>query len=139
MANLIYNSAKTGLLNGTLDLDTDDIKMMLVTSAYTPLASHANKSDVTNEVSGAGYTAGGQSLTNKTVTLVGAEGRFDADPVVWAASSITARAAVLYKDTGVAGTSTLLAYLDFVSDFTSVAADFTVNPNAAGILGLNEA
>jgi PKD repeat protein len=138
MANLIYNSFKVDIANGSIDLDTDDIKVMLVTAAYTPSASHSKRSDITNEASGTGYTAGGQSLANKTVALVGTEGRFDADNAVWVDSSITAAAAVLYKSRGgAASADELVMYLDFEGNFTSVDADFTVQFNANGILGID--
>lgn len=141
MANLIYNSYKVEMqTGGIIALITDDIRMMLVTSAYTPAVGHSKRSDITNEVTGTGYTAGGELLANKSVGLTGNESRFDADPVVWAASSITARGAVLYKDRGAAASADeLIAYFDFGADFTSVAADFTVNPNADGLIGLDEA
>ena len=48
-----------------LDMDNDTFKCMLVTASYTPnFETHTNKSDVTNEVSGTGYTAGGETLTS---------------------------------------------------------------------------
>jgi hypothetical protein len=51
---------------------SDTINLMLLTSAYVPnQPSHTDKSDVVaNEVSGTGYTAGGQALTSKTVMYV---------------------------------------------------------------------
>jgi hypothetical protein len=141
MASLVYNAAKKNLINGTIDLDTDTIKAMLVTSAYVPNAdTHAFRSDVTNEVAGTGYTAGGQALTTKTVTQDNTNDRavFDADDVVWATATITARAAVLYKSRGgLASADELLAYLDFGADITSTAAAFTVQWNASGILLLS--
>ena len=63
MADVIYNSFKRDIMNGSIDLDTDTIKVMLVTSTYTPNQdTHTKRSDVTNEVSGTGYTAGGATL-----------------------------------------------------------------------------
>ena len=56
------------VMNGSIDLDTDTIKVLLVTSAYTPdQDTHTKHSDVTNEVSGTGYTAGGATLANKSL------------------------------------------------------------------------
>jgi hypothetical protein len=141
MASLIYNAAKKNLINGTIDLDTDTIKAMLVTSTYAPnIDTHAFRSDVTNEVVGTGYTAGGAALTTKTVTQDNTNDRavFDADDVVWAAATITARAAVLYKSRGgLASADELIGYWDFGADITSTAAAFTVQWNASGILLLS--
>lgn len=140
MADVIYNNFKKLIINGGIDLDTDTIKVALVTSAYTPdQDTHDFFDDVTNEVVGTGYTAGGASLANKAVTADNTdnEGVFDADDVSWTTSTITARGAVIYKSTGTASTSALICYLDFTSDKTSTAGTFTIAWNAEGILNLN--
>lgn len=140
MADVIYNSFKKKIMDGSIDLDTDTIKVMLVTSSYTPDQDvHDFKDDVTNEVSGTGYTAGGATLANKTVTQdnVDNEGVFDADDVTWASSTITARGAVIYKDTGVAATSPLICYIDFGSDKSSNNGNFTIQWNTEGVMNLN--
>lgn len=140
MADVIYNNFKKLIMNGGIDLDTDTIKVALVTSSYTPdQDTHDFFDDVTNEVSGTGYTAGGASLANKAVTADNTdnEGVFDADDVSWTTSTITARGAVIYKSTGTASTSALIAYLDFTTDKVSTAGTFTIAWNAEGILNLN--
>lgn len=140
MADLIYNSFKRDQMNGSIDLDTDTIKMMLVTSTYTPNQdTHTKRSDVTNEVVGTGYTAGGVALANKTVVVdnTGNTGVFDADDITIATATITARGAVLYKSRGGASTADeLIAYLDFGSDISSTAGNFVVTFSASGILTL---
>jgi len=140
MANLIYNSFKRDQMNGSIDLDTDTIKMMLVTSTYTPNQdTHTKRSDVTNEVVGTGYTAGGVALANKTVVVdnTGNTGVFDADDITIATATITARGAVLYKSRGGASTADeLIAYLDFGSDISSTAGNFVITFSASGILTL---
>lgn len=60
-------------INKELDFDTDSIKIMLLTSSYTPnLGTHAYKSDLTNEVVGTGYTATGNVLASCTLNYVAA-------------------------------------------------------------------
>lgn len=140
MADVIYNGFKGSLLNNAIDLLVDTIKVALVTSAYTPNQdTHEDFADVTNEVSGTGYTAGGATLASKAVTVdtTDNEGVFDAADVTWSSSTITARGAVLYYSTGTASTSLLICYLDFGSDQSSSAGDFTIAWNAEGILNLN--
>jgi hypothetical protein len=140
MANAIFNSFKRDIANGSIDLDTDTIKLMLVAAAYVPnIDTHAKRSDVTNEVSGAGYTSGGIALANKTVTMntTSDKGVFDADDVVISTATITARGAVLYKARGGASSADeLIAYLDFGSDITSTAGNFNIAFDANGILTL---
>lgn len=138
MANVIYTPFKTKLLNGAIDLDTDTLKVMLVTSSYTPSAAHEFRSSVTNEVSGTGYTAGGQTLTNVLASTSGTDGVLDADNVTWSSSTITARAAVIYKDTGNASTDDLIAYVDFGSDQTTSNGDLTIQWSANGIIRVSE-
>lgn len=140
MANVIYNSFKQKIMNGSIDLDTDTIKVALVTSSYTPdQDAHDFFDDVTNEVSASGtYSAGGATLANKTVTQDNTdnEGVFDADDVSFTSATITARAAVIYKSTGTASTSPLIAYIDFGSDKTSSSGTFTITWASEGILNL---
>lgn len=114
---------------------------MLVTATYTPdQDAHTKRSDITNEVTGTGYTAGGAALANKAVTADNTdnEGVFDADDLTWSTATITARAAVLYKSRGGASSADeLLPYIDFGADKTSTAGNFTIAWNAEGILNLN--
>lgn len=138
MTNLLYNGFKKNIQNGGIDLDSDTIKLALLTSAYTPdIDAHVNFSDVSaNEVSGTGYAAGGASLANKTVTQdnTGNAGVFDADDVSWPGSTITARYGILYKSTGTPSTSPLIGYIDFVTNKISTGDTFTVQWDATGIL-----
>src|ERR1044071_4734283 len=141
MASVIYNSFKRDIMNGALDLDSDTIKVMLVTSSYTAdQDAHTKRSDVTNEVSGTGYSSGGSALANKAVTADNTdnEGVFDADDLTWSTSTITARAAVLYKSRGGASSADeLLCYIDFGADKSSSAGNFTLQWDAEGIINLN--
>lgn len=128
-------------MDGTIDLDTDTIHVALVTSSYTPdQDTHDFFDDVTNEVVGTGYTAGGSALASKAVSADNTdnEGVFDANDVAWTTSTITARGAVLYKKRGGASSADeLIAYIDFGSDKVSTAGTFTIAWNAEGILNLN--
>jgi len=141
MADVLFNSFKRDIMNGLIDLDTNTIGCMLVTSTYVPnIDTHSKRSDITNEVVGTGYTAKGKNLVNPVVTAdnVGDLGKFDADDLSWAASTITARGAVLYVNRGgVATADELIGYLDFVTDKSSTSGNFNVNFNASGIINLS--
>lgn len=137
MASVIYNDFKESILNGSIDLDTDTINVALVTSSYTPdQDAHDFFDDITNEVSGTGYTAGGATLANKTVSQDNTNNRgvFDADNTSWSTSTISAAGAVIYKSTGTAATSRLIAYIDFGGTYSSVAGTFQITWHADGIL-----
>lgn len=137
MASIVYNSFKSNVLKGLIDLDTDTFYLALVTSTHTPSQDDdEDMADIDNEVTGDGYTAGGKTVGTVTVTKDNTNNRavVDFDPVVWTSSSITARAGILYKYTGTAATDLLVAYIDFGADKTSSAGDFTVTPHADGVL-----
>jgi hypothetical protein len=143
MAGKLYGLVLKSAFNGEIDFDTDTIKVALLTSSYTPNQdTHDYFDDVSaNEVSGTGYTAGGQALSSKTVTYDGATNTLilDAADSVWASSTITARYAVVYKSTGVSSTSPLIGYQDMTSDQSSTNGNFTVTWDATGIVRLTVA
>lgn len=97
------DSARTDLLNGTFDLDTDTFKVALFLSTSNIGASSTTYAGVTNEhANGNGYTTGG--ITVSPLVLSGTTSvtvDFTTDPV-WTASggSIVARFAVLYESGG---------------------------------------
>lgn len=130
MASLNYLSMLDDLVRGNIDFDTDTFKGMLVTSTYVPNATtHMKRSQVTNEASGTGYTAGGFPVT-VTVTKNTANNRmeiaFSSDALPNA--TITARGMVVYKARGGAATEDeLVSYLDFGSDVTSTNGSFAIN------------
>ena len=132
-----FGKAMLSLANKEVDWLTDEIKVALCTSSYAPAQDTDDYfSDVTNEVTGTGYTAGGAILTGKTITYAAGTNiaKYDADDSTWTTSTITARIAVVYVNTGNPATSPLLCWQDFGQDYTSSANTFTVTWDAAGIM-----
>jgi hypothetical protein len=128
MPSLIYNSCLDDTVRGAIDFDTDTFKMILVTSSYTAAKTHAKRSDVTNEVSGTGYTTGGNAAA-ATCTKDNTNNREDITFAItsWTTATITARAGVIYKSRGgLASADELVAYVDFGTDVTSTAGTFSV-------------
>lgn len=128
MPSLIYNSCLDDTVKGSIDFDTDTFKMILVTSSYTAAKTHAKRSDVTNEVSGTGYTTGGNAAA-ATATKDNTNNREDITFAItsWTTATITARAGVIYKSRGgLASADELVAYVDFGTDVTSTAGTFSV-------------
>lgn len=128
MASIVYNSCIDYVCKGSIDFDTDTFKMMLVTDAYTPSKSHDFRNDVTNEVTGTGYTTGGNAAT-PTVTKDNVNNRVDVSWTItsWTSSTITARAGVIYKSRGGASSADeLVGYVDFGSDISSTSGTFSV-------------
>lgn len=141
MASLIYNQGKLDIFNQNIDMLNDTIKVALVTAAYTPdKDAHQYFDDITNEIAGTGYTAGGETLGTKAIDGDDANDRaeFDAADVTWSVATFTCRAGILYKDTGTPSTSPLIAYIDFGQDISPSAADFSILWDAEGIIYLGE-
>ena len=139
MANIVYNPFKKDI-NINVDWVNDTIKAMLVTSAYTPdIDLDLFIDDVTNEVTGTGYTAGGGTLVGKAITIDNTTdvAKYDATDYTWSSSTVTARGVVIYKDTGTPATSPLITYLDFGTDKASSESAFILQWDADGIFKIN--
>jgi len=116
-------SFKVDLLEGDQDFDVDTFKIALYTSSATLDASTTAYS-VTNEVSGTGYTAGGNTLTvSTTPTSSGTTAFISFNNTTWSTATITARGALIYNSSKA---DAAVAVLDFGSDKTSTAGDFTI-------------
>lgn len=111
MANALYGKGKEKILSAAINWSSDTIKAALVSSAYSPtLATDEFYSGISANVLNTPQTLG-----TKTLTL----GVFDAADITFTAvtAGATAKAVVLYKDTGLAGSSPLLAYIDVITGF----------------------
>lgn len=136
MPDMIYDSARLRVLDGTIDLDSHMLKLALLAATYEPDAAHATWADVSaHEVAGAGYVAGGKPLANVALTQTGAVVALDADDAAWTGSSLTARYAVLYDAT--ATNSPLIRLFDFGADKSSDGGAFEVVFSSTGILALS--
>jgi len=138
MADLIYASFKEGLGKGHFDLAADTLRCALLTSAYVPSAGHAALADVAaSETTGAGYAAGGQSLSGLAWTLAGTSAALTAADPSWTEASITARYALIYVAKTVDGrTNPLVCLLDFGADRGVTGGTFSVRFDASGVLAL---
>jgi len=129
MASLIYTSAIEDMARGAVDFDTDTFFVMLTTSSYTENKdTHTKRSDITNEVTGTGYTAGGQAVV-PTIAKDTATDRVTITfpTVTWPSSTITARKAVYYKRRGGAASADELICVNDEFGGTGVSADVTTS------------
>jgi hypothetical protein len=138
-----YGKAFTSAFTKKLDLSADTIKVMLCTSSYTPdQDAHQFKSDLSAEITGTGYTAGGATLGSPTLTYTGSTNTlaFDGADVSWAASTLTARYAIVYDSTpGTDATRPLLMYLDFGADVSTTSGTLSITWDAAGLTSVTVA
>ncbi len=132
-----YGPALKAALNKEVSWLGDTVKVALCTSSYVPdQDAHDYFNDITNEVTGTGYTAGGATLASKTSVYTAATNTLalDAADTTWSNATITARYAVIYVSTGTASTSALLGYVDFGADVVSTGGPYVITWDAAGIL-----
>lgn len=124
-----------------VDLDTDTVKCLLVTSGRAPVqATDANMStiDDTQVPTGTAYTAGGPTLANPSVALSTGTVTWDCDDITIAQDAgggfTTARYAILYKSTGDAANDIPIMYYNFGADKGNVAGPLVLQIAATGLL-----
>lgn len=124
-------SFKVDILNGIHAFGTtvargsttaDTFKIALYTSSAT-LDATTTAYSATNETSGTGYTAGGNTLTAVAPTSSGTTAFTDFNDTSWTTATITARGALIYNDTQ---SDKAVAVLDFGSDKSSSSGTFTI-------------
>ena len=123
-------SFKKQLLEGTHDFRLsggDTFKVALYTSSAT-MDSSTTAYSATDEVSGTGYTATGNTLTRIDPTSSGTTAFTDFADTTWTTATITARGALIYNTTPSTGayTNPSVCVLDFGTDKSSSAGDFTI-------------
>lgn len=121
MANALYTKYKESMLslNPSVDLDTDTIKVALVTASYSAnMSTDQYYSSVSANVVGTPGTLASKTITN---------GVFDAaDLTFTAVSGSQVTQIVIYKDTGSGASSPLIARID-------AATGLPVTPNGGDI------
>jgi len=110
----VHNFKNSGGSTFKIALYTNSASFDATTTAYT----------TSNEVTGTGYTAGGNTLTRVDPTTSGTTALTDFADTTWSSSTITARGAMIYNDS--ASGNPAVVILDFGSDKTSTNGDFTV-------------
>ena len=124
-------SFKVALLNGEMDFSSDtsqSFKIALFTSSAT-LNADTTAYSTTNEASGTGYDAGGKAISiAANPTSSGATAFLDFSDVTWSSSSITARGALIYKNTT---GNPAVAVIDFGEDKQSSSGTLEISFPAA--------
>jgi len=123
-------SFKVDILSGTQNFNTGTTKVYkiaLYTSSATLDATTTSYSSA-NEVTGTGYTAGGNTLTVSQIpTSSGTTSYINFSDTTWTSATITARGALIYESSA----NKAVAVLDFGSDKSSSASNFTIQFPAA--------
>lgn len=125
ISQAMTTSFKQELMEGVHDFTSHTFKIALFTSSAT-LDATTTAYSTTNEATGTGYTAGGNTLTvtGGSVSTSGTTAFIDFADTSWTSASITARGALIYNSSVVGNPA--VAVLDFGSDKTSTDGTFTV-------------
>ncbi len=145
----LYNSFLKYVGDGTIDLDTDTLKLCLVTSSYTPDVTHDVLADVLASPSPEveqvdspdnGYTTGGVELTTVSLTLSDSPAQcvLDADDVIWTSLTATFRYGILYVAKSISPIENpLIGYILYDTtpdDVTVSGVNFSSQWSASGIV-----
>lgn len=120
----LTTSFKVDILNGRQNVASDTLKMALY-DGYVDMGENTTAYSETNEISGVGYTTGGQALSNVSISSTSNGIVYVSfSNVVWDPAQFTARGALIYNFTRA---NASVATLDFGSDKTQAAnGTFTV-------------
>lgn len=138
----VFNIAKEKIAKAQIDLDSDSFKAMLTTSSqsidatFAGSSTNCRKADLTAEVSGTGYTAGGTAITMSVTRSTGTVTVDSTDPQ-WTTATITAKYLIIYDDTN--ANKDLLGFYDLDTgggSVSSTAGTFQVTVNASGLFTL---
>jgi hypothetical protein len=149
MADFFYNLAKKMLHDATLDLTSDVIQVMLVTSSYVANPDHdfvdeAGTDDpIDHELSGTGYTGGWGGSGRKTLASIAIteddandRAKFDAADVAWTAlgpAGTAAAALLIRKGTSDDTDALLIAHFDTGFPVITNGSDVTLAWDALGL------
>lgn len=132
MASANFTNLTDHLAKAAINFGTDSFKCLLVSSVPSEanLDSWVNRSDVTNEISGTGYTAGGVAVTATVGAVDTTNNRqsitFGNLSPGWTSATLTAVGCIIYKSTGVAGNDKLVTFVDFGGTVSSTAGNYSV-------------
>lgn len=132
MASTVFTNTARSFVKGDFDFDTNTFKVLLVSSVPSEanLDAWTNRSDVTNEITGTGYTAGGiaQPFTLNAVDTTNNRQSVTMTNIVngWTSATFSAVGAIICKNTGTAATDTLLEFVDFGGTVSCTAGNFSI-------------
>ena len=104
MANALYDPGREGFLDGSIDWDTGDIRVMLVLSSYAFSAAHKFVSNLGAVDNGRSAALGSKTVTNGVADA--------ADTSLVATAATASKALVIFQHTGTDSTARLIAYID---------------------------
>lgn len=133
MASFNFNATIRTIVNNFFGSGTYKMLLVSVLPGETEKDAWDFRNDVTNEVVGTGYTAGGNAVTLTVAAVDNANNDVEVtcSAATWPTSTITAVAGIIYKEIGSAATDPVIAVIDFGGTVTSTLATFTATPTGS--------
>lgn len=135
MASGIYNIFKENLMEKNVDLVNDTIKVALLNSSFSFVVSDTVFLN-THEISGTGYSAGGNTLSGKSVGLSGNSAVWTASNLLWPSSTFSAAFALIYDSSVASATGDLIAAIDFGGTVSVSGGIFEIQWSGSGIISI---
>lgn len=111
------------------------IKVLAVTSAFTQLQADSTRDNLTSEVSGTGYTAGGVTATGVVASVLDGALVLTSDDIDFGAVTLPDVAGVIYyESTGTAATDRLIVADTFAAVSFTDPETFTYHPDPDGLV-----
>tara|TARA_R100000030_G_scaffold47244_1_gene35710 strand:- start:184 stop:621 length:438 start_codon:yes stop_codon:yes gene_type:complete len=134
VSTAMCTSFKQQLLNKEHDLNSDTIKLALIKASPSGTygAATTNYSDVTgnsDEASGTGYSAGGQTLDSATISVSGTTALVDFADEVFSDVTLSASGCIIYNSSA---SNKAIATISFGGTVSATAGDLTIEFPAAG-------
>jgi len=133
LASTAFTNFTRNLCLARHNFSSDTLKVLLVSSVPSEanLDSWIARSDVTNEITGTGYTAGGiaQAYTFNAIDTANNRSTITLTDIVngWTGATFSAAGAIVYKNSGVASTDYLIDFVDFLGTITTTAGNFSID------------
>jgi hypothetical protein len=125
-------NAKAFALNAS-----DTVTWQFVSDTYTPdFDVHDEEVDITNEVTGTGYTTGGENLVSPTFAIASGFATFDGANVSLAGTTLSNVRGMVFFDNTLAG-DPLLCAVNFGANYTTSSGTFAVTFDANGIFRID--
>ena len=137
----VNNTFKQAVMLGEHDLNTNTIKVVLVSSSQNVSASDPNTyTSISAELaSGNGYTTGGETLASVTVTQVSSSGVVDFADVSWSSATFSANGCIIYNDSH--SSKAVIAVYDFGGEKSATTGEFKLvvpsATSASAVIRLN--
>lgn len=125
-----YGQFMAALATKTVNLSTDALKVMLVTSSYTPNQAGDQYASTPQafEITGTGYSAGGTALTSVSIADTGNVWTLSAANTAWTTATFTARYGIVYdSQSGSLGSDPVIGYVDFGANQSPSGINFQIN------------